>query len=90
MFAVAVPLLRALAGMARRGSPAPPFLPTAGTPRQAEFSRRHGMVPCPHPGRNVFPGLSLRLPVRGARPGILFLSPAWAQATCRSRTGRHY
>ena len=58
--------------------------------RQAGLSRRHGMVPCPRPGRDVFPGFSLRLPVRGARPGILFLFPAWAQATCRFRTGRYY
>ena len=79
-----------LPAWARRGGPAPPFLPAPGTTRQAGLSRRHGMVPCPRPGRDVFPGFSLRLPVRGARPGILFLFPAWAQATCRFRTGRYY
>ena len=90
MFAAAVPSLRALAGMGATGRPGPAFPACPGTTRQAGLSRRHGMVPCPRPGRDVFPGFSLRLPVRGARPGILFLFPAWAQATCRFRTGRYY
>ncbi|EEB34839.1 hypothetical protein DESPIG_00241 [Desulfovibrio piger ATCC 29098] len=90
MFAAAVPSFRASAGMCATGQPGPAFPVCRRDAPAAGHSRRHGMVPCPRPGRGVFPGLSLRLPVRGARPGILFLFPAWAQAACRSRTGRHY
>ena len=74
MFAAAVPSLRALAGMGATGRPGPAFPACPGATRQAELSRRHGMVPCPRPGRDVFPGLSLRLPVRGPAPGS-FSSP---------------
>ena len=88
MFAAAVPSLRALAGMGATGRPGPAFLLPRDDPAGRAFPEaRHGAVSPSRPGRlsRLFPSPSCP----GRPPRILFF-PAWAQATCRFRTGRYY